>query len=792
MRFTPSFFLLTAIIGSSVGSPAWSTDERQLLIHQQSERRDGCFTHNLRKVFSCFFCCSGCCTCCGRPDKEQNKHFEKTLSSLPSATVNADPFTPPATDVKEVTSVFDRNHQPDLLPDEYWLPDKQIYTFAYNQLDRCLLFLESARQENRTDIRLALQSLFFPQTTNRHDHLSSDEDQESLLPDTLPPQLDKILEYVPQLHSLTFEACALVPIFFKTLEHPKMQNLERLIIWNGAPLLTYYPLNDVDVKEALDILAKLPRLPYLKKLKICSYRHEQSIYVPFVNKSIFQDRFPALKKFSLSHNALSTSTAASVLDYFPHITHFNVSGNQIDFEQMSPFLSDHKHYPTLTGLHLNFQKAEVVRKKREQTEQPRGLLFASPEFLTKFTHLTALSVSGMKGYCGVEDHVALRTILAHLPALEHLKVQHNGLSYLGASAIAEHTKKLKSLDISYNQIDDKGVDALAQNLLSLQKLYARRVGMTSAGAIALSRYSKKLLFLFASGNQIDDEGARALATLPLLKALTIQGKNLSSEAVEDLMRRTHRLQFLRLKNAPITNKAIEVLTENCLPRLRALELPNSIGTGHLGDIQSRRIADAFPELAHLNLIGATISGDTLRYLSEKLPHLVTLGLTWAADHRAVMMDVLKNLPSLMQVDLISDIFDCLYHMSALEGSFKENAPIQNMNGQHMNYHFSSFLPRWMQSAIFMKYSDSDPAVKGRFVVFLHDPNKLPVFFTKLCTIDPTPFSTILKKLKNISPELENGANLSIFTPEEQQAVQALWMDDIPNVFPLTPCTPEDF
>lgn len=126
-----------------------------------------------------------------------------------------------------------------------------------------------------------------------------------------------------------------------------------------------------------------------------------------------------------------------------------------------------------------------------------------------------------------------QAIAGGLPRLRQLSISTNGLHEGGARAVAS-LDRLTWLDINFNNIGNPGARAVADGLPELTRLHIAGNAMSAEGATAIANAAKlpKLMWLGIDHNEIGDRGVLAIANeLPGLEGLSIAGTHIRHAAV---------------------------------------------------------------------------------------------------------------------------------------------------------------------------------------------------------------------------------------------------------------------
>ncbi|NDE14282.1 hypothetical protein EBZ80_05055 [bacterium] len=157
------------------------------------------------------------------------------------------------------------------------------------------------------------------------------------------------------------------------------------------------------------------------------------------------------------------------------------------------------------------------------------------------TKLETLNLSGNR--FGVAGTAAVADAFRYLPVLRTLDLSVNSLGSEGAAAVADalrHVPVLTSLDLSSCEIETEGAMVVAAALPALKRLARLAVasnGMEAAGAAAIvSALPPSVRWLDLSYNQIEDEGVEAVAGgLGRIKELDLSGNGFTDEGIAILV-----------------------------------------------------------------------------------------------------------------------------------------------------------------------------------------------------------------------------------------------------------------
>lgn len=200
---------------------------------------------------------------------------------------------------------------------------------------------------------------------------------------------------------------------------------------------------------------------------------------------------------------------------------------------------------------------------------------------------------------------------------------------------SERLPNLTILDLSYNDINDVGIQALAQNtnLLSLN-LTANRIRDIEASFLA---QNSTLVKLILDINKIGDAGADFLSQNTTLLSLSLQWNNISNIGVQSLAHNQTLIQlYLGINN--ISDKGAEFLAQNTTLRELCLWWNN------IGDVGAWSLAQN-TTLKELQLAGnriyeegkqALAQNTTLVYLNLNARNIDVIGTATAVFLRKVI------------------------------------------------------------------------------------------------------------------------------------------------------------
>ncbi|XP_078594475.1 uncharacterized protein LOC144872291 [Branchiostoma floridae x Branchiostoma japonicum] len=272
----------------------------------------------------------------------------------------------------------------------------------------------------------------------------------------------------------------------------------------------------------------------------------------------------------------------------------------------------------------------------------------------------------------------MKVLQAGLSSVPHLTVLRLGGEHLlgavsmtavGMASMApymRHLAVLRELDISYNQIGDKGLDSLANVLptfTAMQVLDLRRTNITTNGMRQLAPVLRKLpalIKLDVSLDRIDDSGLECLADvlpcLPAMKELNLNWTRISDMGVSALVKALPHLvelQVLDVSHNEIGDSGIVSLVQTlCRPSsldikqnppgvkslttaprynttLQELYIGMNMGVTGAGLARVAQLISALPALTRLDMSGhyetpAHLPNSTAMHLAKALPRLPIL------------------------------------------------------------------------------------------------------------------------------------------------------------------------
>jgi hypothetical protein len=194
--------------------------------------------------------------------------------------------------------------------------------------------------------------------------------------------------------------------------------------------------------------------------------------------------------------------------------------------------------------------------------------------------------------------------------------------------------QLKHLDLSFNNIEDDGVRALAEspNLRNLEylNLTCCFILVDGARALAASKNFELVLHLNLSNNNIKDDGARALAAsknFKLLQSLNLSANHIGVDGARALAESEN---FKRVQHLDLSNNNIKGDGARALAASKNFELVQHLDlTGNKIKAYGTRALAAsknFRRLQHLDLCSNNINADGARALAaspnlQQLQHL---------------------------------------------------------------------------------------------------------------------------------------------------------------------------
>jgi len=185
------------------------------------------------------------------------------------------------------------------------------------------------------------------------------------------------------------------------------------------------------------------------------------------------------------------------------------------------------------------------------------------EHLEKLTRLRSLNIS-----LNEIGFISARLLANRLVNLEKLDIASNEIGPEGAEAIAT-LPKLEVLDISTNQIRNKGLQALSHSK-SLEVLIAPQNYITDEVGTGFS-FPENLHTLDISLNYIKDKGLEGLADkLVHLECLSIFSSEIEDEGIIALVDKLPNLQKLDISSNYIEDEGATELSK--LKKLRALDI----------------------------------------------------------------------------------------------------------------------------------------------------------------------------------------------------------------------------
>jgi uncharacterized protein (TIGR02996 family) len=193
-------------------------------------------------------------------------------------------------------------------------------------------------------------------------------------------------------------------------------------------------------------------------------------------------------------------------------------------------------------------------------------------------------------------------LMVRAPKLRHLRsliLHGNFITLEGARTLASRWEHLEELDLSYNDIDDLGLQALcaAPGFKALRSLDVSSCGITDSGIRTLSgsRLLGQLHSFKVNDNSLGNSAMRMLASSPLsvrLHSLQLASTGIDSLGVQALAAaaRLKGLRRLSLAYNTLSDGAANALVLS--PHLAGLEALNLVGTG-IGTAGRERLTQHF-------------------------------------------------------------------------------------------------------------------------------------------------------------------------------------------------------
>lgn len=172
------------------------------------------------------------------------------------------------------------------------------------------------------------------------------------------------------------------------------------------------------------------------------------------------------------------------------------------------------------------------------------------------------------------DIVVERFKMISLPKLTSLNLSYNQIGDKGVESISRY-RTLTRLDLGGNKISEKGAESIS-TLSQLTTLYLGRNQIGDIGANVLSKLNN-LTILDLEGNQITNYGAAAIAKLSNLSTLQIKGNRIGDEGAFELANLS-KLENLDISNNTVTERGAFTLVDN-LKKINTLKITeNPIST----------------------------------------------------------------------------------------------------------------------------------------------------------------------------------------------------------------------
>ncbi|XP_074660849.1 uncharacterized protein LOC141913270 [Tubulanus polymorphus] len=254
--------------------------------------------------------------------------------------------------------------------------------------------------------------------------------------------------------------------------------------------------------------------------------------------------------------------------------------------------------------------------------------------------------------CGCHDgSLTGDTVLLHAASrcskLKHLDISWTNVNDTGLEAVAENADKLVSVTMNGCQgITDTGIESLVRKhgktLTSIELFGCFNV--TQRGTKLIGKHCPNLTKLnLGQCYKITDQAISELApSLTKLKHLDIRGcKHVKDMSIHKIVRHCVGLESIALANVPgITNSAVvEIATY--LPQIRSIDIS---GCKQINDIGVRTLASSCPTLTYIDISSTAITHRSLSVIADQCRHLQTLKVNFCKDlTEDVLIKVARNI-----------------------------------------------------------------------------------------------------------------------------------------------------
>ena len=265
--------------------------------------------------------------------------------------------------------------------------------------------------------------------------------------------------------------------------------------------------------------------------------------IPLLSQELWTDRTVAEWVLRLGGSVATTSNTRRIQDLSElptatyQLTSIDLTGTLVEPEQLERISNLTRLEELLLPAYMWNEGAGSRRDSNELFKHLNNLktlkrLHSSIHFLTNMTVLDK----------GLDQ-------LSGLTQLEELRLSQSKVKGLGLI----HFVNLKSLDLRYSAINDKGMESL-RSMSKLERLILRDNLVTDKGLASIAEL-RNLQELDLYGLPITDEGVKNLAGLKDLRKLNLLGAQLTDSSIDTLANLPH-LQELNLYRSQLTNAGL--------------------------------------------------------------------------------------------------------------------------------------------------------------------------------------------------------------------------------------------
>ncbi|XP_077233099.1 uncharacterized protein LOC143875440 isoform X2 [Tasmannia lanceolata] len=244
---------------------------------------------------------------------------------------------------------------------------------------------------------------------------------------------------------------------------------------------------------------------------------------------------------------------------------------------------------------------------------------------------------------------SLASCLGNLSSLENLDLSENNLTFISTGLCS--LKRLKTLDLSVNQLDDRSLPSCLGNLSSLEDLYLSFNNLRNPRGMSTGLCSlKRLKTLDLRVNQLDDLSLPScLGNLSYLEDLRLSNNNLRNpRGMSTGLCSLKRLKTLDLNGNQLDERSLP----SCLGNLSSLE---DLDLSYNNLRNPRGMSTGFIQMKNLKILH--LAGNMLNQGSQSLSGLCSLKRLKTLELRDNQLDdrslpsCLGNLSSLEDLDL---------------------------------------------------------------------------------------------------------------------------------------------